>query len=427
MNVLLIGFNYRNTPVEIREQLFVDEARAAALLAELVNQLNSINEAIILSTCNRVELYCVTDNVFRAETHLIEYLGKWFEVDAQILQDHHFVRHDRDAIKHLMVVSSGLDSMILGEPQILGQVNRSFDSAQKIGASGTVLNRVFSDAVHTGKRARHETAISEHTTSVSHVAAQKVTESLHHIENPHVVVVGAGEMAKICVRALVNHNITNVEIINRTFERSKILADEFGVQATEWHKLHDTLKTTDAVMTATGAPHTLLQYEEMEVVMQMRKLRELVMVDVAVPRNIDATVDELNGAVVFDIDDLQQVVGLHVAQREACIPEVHSIIDDELDKCITWLAGRKVVPVIRDLREKVNDVVSEELLSVLQRLEHLSDTDRAAIEHFAHRVVNKVLHEPTTNLREHATEQDSDNYSKVVRDLFALNSVKSAR
>lgn len=427
MNVLLIGFNYRHTPVEIREQLFVDETRAAALLAELIVKLNTINEATILSTCNRVELYCVTDNAFRAEAQLIDYLSDWFAIDRDILQRHHFVRHDRNVINHLMNVASGLDSMILGEPQILGQVNRALESAQRINASGTILNRVFTDAVHTGKRARTETAISEHSTSVSHVAAQKVAESLSHVDNPRVVVVGAGEMAKICVRALLNRNITNVVILNRTLERSQALAQAFDVTAIEWHKLWDELKSADAVMTATGAPHTVLQRVYMEDVMERRNLRELVMVDVAVPRDIEATVDELNGALVFDIDDLQQVVDRHVAQREACIPEVHSIIEVELEKCSAWLAGRKVVPVIRDLREKVNDVVSGELLVVLQRLEHLPESDRAIIEKFAHRVVNKVLHEPTTNLREYATQDDSDNYSKVVRDLFALDNVKTAR
>jgi len=427
MNVLLIGFNYRQTPVDIREQLFVDEKRATALLAGMIGQLDTINEAVILSTCNRVELYCVADNAFRAEAQLLSYFSEWFEIDRDILQKHRFIRHDRDVIKHLMNVASGLDSMILGEPQILGQVNRSLESAQKVHASGTVLNRIFTDAVHTGKRARTETAISEHTTSVSHVAAQKVAHSLTHIQNPRVVVVGAGEMAKICVRALINQEISNIVILNRTFERSQALAEQFEVMALEWHRLWDELHHADAVMTATGAPHTILHRPDLENVMQVRDMRDLLMVDVAVPRDIEPTVDELNGAVVFDIDDLQQVVDEHVAQREACIPQVHSIIEVELDKCTAWLAGRKVVPVIRGLREKVSDVVDDELAMVLQRLSHLSDDDRAVIEKFAHRVVNKVLHEPTTNLREHATHADSENYSKVVRDLFALDNVKSAR
>jgi len=427
MNVLLIGFNYRHTPVDIREQLFVDEKRATALLAGMVGQLDCISEAVILSTCNRVELYCVSNNTFRAEDDVLTYLSEWFEIDNDILQAHRFVRHDRDVIQHLMNVASGLDSMILGEPQILGQVNRSLESAQKVHASGTILNRIFTDAKHTGKRARTETAISEHTTSVSHVAAQKVANTLSNIENPCVVVVGAGEMAKISVRALLNQNITNIVILNRTIERSQALAEAFGVTAVEWHRLWDELYHADAVVTATGAPHTILHRADIENVMQVRNVRELLMVDVAVPRDIEPTIDELDGAVVFDIDDLQQVVDEHVAQRQACIPQVHSIIEVELEKCTAWLAGRKVVPVIRGLREKVSDVVADELELVLQRLEHLPEDDRAIIEKFAHRVVNKVLHEPTTNLRQHATQADSENYSKVVRDLFALDNVKTAR
>ncbi len=427
MNVLLIGFNYRQTPVDIREQLFVNEKNATALLAGLVAQIDTLNEAVILSTCNRVELYCVTDNAFHAEDQIITYLSEWFEIDTDILKDHRFVRHDHDAILHLMNVTSGLDSMILGEPQILGQVRRALESAQTVRASGSILNRVITDALHTGKRARTETAISEYSTSVSHVAVQKLVQNLADIENPRVIVVGAGEMAKICIRALMNHQMTNVVILNRTFERSQALADEYDVRAIEWHKLWNELRLADAVITATGAPHTILHHSDMQAILDDRELRELVMVDVAVPRDIEPSIDELAHVVVYDIDDLQQVVDEHVAQRRACIPQVHSIIESELEKCTGWLAGRKVVPVIRGLREKVSDVVEDELTTTLNRLEHLSEQDRLIVERFAHRVINKILHDPTTNLREHATHADSENYSKVVRDLFALDNVKSAR
>ena len=427
MNVLLIGFNHRQTPVAIREQLFVDDKQATALLAELTHQIDVVNEAVLLSTCNRVELYCVTDNTFRAEEQILAYLSDWFEISYNVLEAHHFTRHDSDAINHLMHVASGLDSMILGEPQILGQVNRSIESAQRVSASGTILNRIFSDAVHTGKRARSETAISEFSTSVSHVAALKVANSFADIDNPRILVIGAGEMAKICVRALIQHDMINICIMNRTFERSQSLANDFGVTSQEWHKLWDELETADAVITATGAPHTILHRADVEQVMESRDQRELLMVDVAVPRDIEPSIDDLVGTNVFDIDDLQQVIDGHVAQRQACIPQVHSIIESEFEKCTAWLAGRKVVPVIRGLREKVSLVVGDELDVVLGRLDHLPDEDRVLIEKFAHRIVNKILHEPTTHLREHAVQDDSENYSQVVRDLFALDNVKTTR
>lgn len=423
MNVLLIGFNYHYTPVDIREQLFVDDKQATALLAELINQLDTLHEAVMVSTCNRVELYCVSDNVFRAESQILDYLSGWFEIPDELLQTYRFIRYDRDAINHLMHVSSGLDSMILGEPQILGQVSRALESAQKVSASGKILNRIFTDAIHTGKRARTETPISEQSTSVSHVAALKVAESLADIDNPRIVVVGAGEMAKICVRALIHHDITNICIMNRTSTRSQALADEMGVMSRQWHQIWDELAIADAVITATGAPHTILHHPDVEAVMQTRDQRDLLMVDVAVPRDIESTIDRLNGVNVFDIDDLQQVIDGNLAQRQACIPQVHSIIELELDKCIAWIAGLKVVPVIRGLREKVMSVVEDELTTVLNRLDHLSSEDHEAIEKFAHRIVNKVLHDPTTNLREHAVRDDSENYSQVVRDLFALDNL----
>lgn len=423
MNVLLIGFNYRHTPVDIREQLFVNDTQATALLAELTHQLDTVHEAVIVSTCNRVELYCVTDNVFRAEEQILTYLSVWFGIPNEILHTHRFMRHDRDAINHLMNVSSGLDSMILGEPQILGQVSRALESAQKVSASGKILNRIFTDAIHTGKRARTETPISEQSTSVSHVAVLKVAECLADVDNPRVVVVGAGEMAKICVRALLQRNMTNICIMNRTSERSQVLADEWGVTTRQWHQLWDELTTADAVITATGAPHTILHYPDVQAVMQDREQRPLLMVDVAVPRDIEPSIDALHAVNIFDIDDLRQVIDSNLAQRQACIPQVHSIIELELDKCTAWLAGLKVVPVIRGLREKVMAVVEDELITVLNRLDHLSTDDQEAIEKFAHRIVNKILHDPTTNLREHAMQDDSENYSQVVRDLFALDNL----
>jgi glutamyl-tRNA reductase len=423
MNVLLIGFNYRHTPVDIREQLFVDDKQLTALLAELTHQLNTLHEAVIVSTCNRVELYCVTDSAFLTEEQILAYLSGWFDISVELLQEHRFLRHDRDAINHLMQVASGLDSMILGEPQILGQVSRALVSAQKVSASGKILNRVFTDAIHTGKRARNETPISEHSTSVSHVAVLKVAESLAHVDNPRIVVVGAGEMAKICVRSLIFHDIINICIMNRTATRSQALADELGVSARQWHELWDELTTADAVITATGAPHTILHYSDIDSVMKVRDQRQLLMVDVAVPRDIESTVDDLESVNVFDIDDLRQVIDGNLAQRQSCIPQVHSIIEIELEKCTAWLAGLKVVPVIRGLREKVLAVVEDELATVLNRLDHLSEDDHEAIEKFAHRIVNKVLHDPTTNLREHAIQEDSENYSQVVRDLFALDNL----
>ena len=423
MNILLLGFNYRQTPVDIREQLFIDDKQTTALLAELTHQLDTLHEAVIISTCNRVELYCVTDNAFLAEEQILNYLSGWFDISVDLLQEHRFMRHDRDAINHLMHVSSGLDSMILGEPQILGQVRRALDSAQKVSASGKILNRVFTDASHAGKRARTETPISEHSTSVSHVAVLKVAESLADVDNPRIVIVGAGEMAKICIRALIHHDIINICIMNRTATRSQAVADEMGVTTRQWHELWDELAKADAVITATGAPHTILHYPDVESVMEVRDQRQLLMVDVAVPRDIESTIDALDSVNVFDIDDLQQVIDGNLAQRQSCIPQVHSIIEIELEKCIAWLAGLKVVPVIRGLREKVMSVVEDELSTVLNRLDHLSDEDHEAIEKFAHRIVNKVLHDPTTNLREHAIQEDSENYSQVVRDLFALDNL----
>lgn len=423
MNILLIGFNHHTAPVAIREKLYVDDMQASALLASMMAQLPSISEAVVLSTCNRVELYCFVTDPHRAYQQVIEHLVGWFGMEQDILLAHGTIKEDASAIRHLMEVACGLDSMILGEPQILGQVGQAITNAQNVSASGLVLNRIFSDALHAGKRARTETAISEQTTSVSHVAALKVAESISNQDHPRIVVLGAGEMAEICVRALIHNDLTNIHLLNRTLERSQALAEQWGVTATPWSSLWDEIEHADAVVSAVAAPHTILQHNEVSRIMAGRNQRPLLLVDVAVPRNIETAVGAINGVNLCDIDDLQQVIDGNLAQRQACIPQVHSIIEVELGKSMAWLASRKVVPVIRDLREKVQAVVDGELNDVMHRLDHLNEADKAILERFAHRIVNKILHDPTSRLRERAILADSESFSQVVRDLFALDNL----
>lgn len=424
MNVLLISLNHRTTPLAIREQLFLNDTQVVALLANCISQLDLIREMVIISTCNRVEFYCVAEDSARTSHLLLEHLRTWYKTDVELLQAHAMILHNHEAIIHLMRVASGLDSMILGEPQILSQVNTALSLAQSVSASGAILHRIFTDALHAGKRARTETAINEQTTSVSHVAAIKVAETLADKTNPHVLVIGAGEMARISIQALMARGITQLHLINRTQERTQALADEFGISAIEWHKLWDELEIADAVITATGAPHTILHAIDIQEVMERRNGRELLLVDVAVPRNIKAEIRHIAGTQVYDIDDLQEVVDANLAQRQACVPQVLAIVDEELEKCTKRLASRKVVPVIRDLRHKIRTVVDEELGDALGRLDHLSDSDKAVLQRFAHRIVNKVLHDPTTSLREHAVQSDLENYSQMVRELFALDNLQ---
>lgn len=420
MAILLIGLNHRTTPVELREKLYLSNDKLYPVLTELKQQSPTIEETAIVSTCNRFEIYAVVRDVVAAEQEILDYICQYYHLSKAELKTYLYIQQEQFAVRHLMRVTSGLDSMILGEAQILGQVNSAFNCATSVSTTGTLLHRLFEQALHSGKRARTETAISQHTTSVSHAAALLVNNRLQ-IENPYVVVVGAGEMAELAAQATQNHNVNRIAVLNRTYEHGVTLAEKIGGTAFSWSRLWDLLAEADVVISATGAPHWVLYAEDMQRVMQQRKGKPLVMVDVAVPRDIDPDAGKIDGITLYDIDDMQQVVDDSLAHRESCIPSVEAIIDKESQKYWHWLNERNVVPVIKEMRAEVSSLVDAELHVALQKLEHLSDYEQDVVKRMAHRIMNKILHAPTTSLREHAANGDGDDYADVVRDLFDLS------
>lgn len=419
MPLLLIGLNHRTTPVDLRERLYLDESRIRAALRELRGTSTVIDEAAILSTCNRLEVYAEVSDIVSAERDIVRFLCDACDVTADTLRLHLYIMQERRAVQHIMRVACGLDSMILGETQILGQVGTAHEIAQDAGTVAALLHRLFSQAVHTGKRARTETAISQYTMSVSHAAALLARDCTDDLA-ARVLVIGAGEMAELAAGAMQAHGFTQLGIINRTFSHASQLAEQVNGTAYEWSRLWDVLAEADVIITATGAPHTIFYAEDVRRVIDRRNGAPLVFIDVAVPRDVDASVRELSGAVVHDIDDLQQVVDNNLAQRRACVPDVERIIDAEEAAYTGWLNSRDVVPVIADLRQKIHAMAQDEVNAALSRLDHLSDDEKAVIERLSHRIVNKVLHHPTVSLREHAAQDDAADFSQMVRELFAL-------
>lgn len=414
MGLLLVGLNHRTAPVALRERLVLEHDRLAAFLLRMQAAAPE-GEFVVLSTCNRLEVYGAQATHADIERHLQED----FALSIDELRPHLYTLCDDDAVNHLMRVACGLESMILGEPQILGQVADALEKAQALAAAGAVLNRLFTDAVHAGKRARTETSISQHRTSISHIAA---VLALRHLQpESHILIVGAGEMAATFAQALIQHEVANpLGIINRTYEKTAALAHHFGAIPYEWYHLWQQVAASDVVITATGAPHSIFEATDIRLLMVEREHRPLTLIDISVPRNVAPDVREVAGVTCYDIDDLQQVVDEHRAQREACIPAVEAIVDDEHRRFSEWLASRGVVPVIKDLRQTVQSLVEIELADVLNKLDHLPDGDKAVVQRFAHRVVNKLLHTPTNSLRSHAASADAQAYVQVVRELFAL-------
>ena len=419
MALLLIGLNHRTTPVELREKLYLSSQALMPVLVELKNKSTVIQEDAIVSTCNRFEVYVAATDIAIAEEEVLTFLCNHYGMSCDDLRPHLYIQRHRAAVEHLMRVSSGLDSMILGEAQILGQVGKALECSTTVSTSGTLLHRLFEAAMHTGKRARTETAISQYTTSVSHAAALLVRDKLQH-DNPYIIVIGAGEMAELAASALQDHNMHNIAIINRTFDNAKELAEKLNIQAYIWSQLWEQLAKADVVIAATGAPHTILYKADMETVVREREQSHMIMVDVALPRDIDPEIDKLSAITVYDIDDLHQVVDENIAAREACVPAVQSIIFEEQDKYWQWLSERNVVPVIRDLRREIETVVQAELQDALRKLGELDEQERSVVERMAHRIMNKVLHSPTVSLREQAANGNGEEVATVVRDLFNL-------
>lgn len=399
--ILLVGLSHHTAPLVLREQLTLAEHDLDQTLRQLSGQ--GLDEVAILTTCNRLEFYAVGQSSTPIEL-LLASLG---DLTPETLAPHLYVETGRAAVDHLMRVAAGLDSMILGEQQILGQVQLSFEFAQAAGTAGPVLSHLLAQAAHAGKRARHETEVSRHTTSISHAAVKLAGSQLGDLQQARALVVGGGEMATLAAQALNRHNIGDLTCINRSFERAQTLATQFEGQARTWDQLPQALAEADVVISATSAPTTIIHPEDIQ--------SPLVIIDIALPRDVAAGVSALPDVHYYDLDDLKTYVEANLARREAATADVEIIIDEEAARFEEWLRGRSVAPVITALRDKVTAVADDEVAAALRRLGDLDEDQQKVVEHLAHRIVNKILHAPTVCLR------DDNEYAAAVLDLFDLD------
>ncbi len=424
MTIVLVGLNHRTAPVELREQLSLSASgqQLALELLQIQTRL-ALHESAILSTCNRLEIYAASvEDPVVAWTAVEDFLGHFREIPVGDLHPHLYFMEGRNAVEHLMYVAAGLDSMILGEPQVLGQVAQAFNLAHDAGTTGPILSHLFAQAVHAGKRARTETEISRYTTSVSHAAALLVQNKLGDLSRTHTLVVGAGEMAELAAQALQMHGAQEIACINRTYAKAEALAAQIGGRAFRWPMLDGALEWADVVITATGAPHTVIYAADVAQTLPRREGRPLVFVDVAVPRDVEEAVDYLPGVQRYDIDDLELALDANMSQRQAAVPRVRAIVQEEVRGFTEWLHSRQVTPVIADLRHKAEALADAEVEQALHRLKGLTARDQEIVAQMAHRIVNKVLHEPTVRLKEYAAGGNGYGYAHAVRELFALGS-----
>lgn len=429
MKVLLTGLSHKTAPVEIRERLdFSPNVLRSALThfdtTHPQAHLEDVREGVILSTCNRMEVYALVRDADVAYQGITNLLSRTCEMPPQEFSEHLYVRYDEDAIRHLFRVASGLDSMVLGEPQILGQITDAFEAALSQGATGTVLSALFRAAIHAGKRVRTETSIGVNPSSISSVAAGLAQQLLgDDLSQRNVLLIGAGEMGAIAVRALQKRGVSNITVANRTFENADKLAQEWGGKAVSFQQLPETLVEADIAITCTGAPHIILNKTYVESAMVARPARPLFLIDIAVPRDIGPDVTEVPNVYLNDIDDLQSQADENVKSREAEIPRVEAIVNEEVEQFLQWLSSLDVVSTITNLRRQMEQLRQRELERLFNRL-NLDDRERELVATMSHRLINKILHEPTMRLKQEAAHGNGAAYVSAVHHLFALSSPK---
>lgn len=418
--LLALGVSHKTAPLDLRERLSLTEGRAVGALHELTAAAG-IHEAAAISTCNRTELYLIVSDPVEAESTALGILTRQAEIRPTELLGHLYSLRATEAAHHLLRVTAGLDSMIVGEAEIQGQVKRAYELSMVEGATGPILNRLFRGALSAGGRAREETGISEKGVSIPSVAVELARRALGDLSERRVLVIGAGETAELVARALVARGVRTVFVANRHYDRAIGLAQRFGGGAARFEELPEQLAAADIVLTATNSPHHIVERDGLEQVMEQRRERPLLAIDIAVPRDIDPACREVAGVTLHDIDDVQQIVERNASGREAEARRAERIIEAELDRFERWLGLQEVVPTITALRDHGDEVVRRVLAENEGRWESLSDADRERVEKLAGAIASRLLHEPTLRIRRSACSGESYFFISALRELFGLD------
>jgi glutamyl-tRNA reductase len=418
--LIVLGVSHNTAPVALRERLALTERAAKRFLQELV-AYDAISEAVAISSCNRTEIYLVTSDPVRAEAELLGRLARDADIRPTELAAVVYSPRNCDAARQLFRVTASLDSMIVGEAEVQGQVKRAYEAALDAGTTGPLTNRLFGAALQAGKRARSETGIGRERVSVSTVAVDLARDVVGDLASRSVVIIGTGEMAELTAQALAHQGVRPVFVANRHADRARSLAERFGGEVGSLDSLPARLQDADIVVASTSSPHPIVGAAELEVVMRARGGRPLVLIDIAVPRDIEHACGEIEGVSVYDMDDLQAVVARNLGVREAERAKAEAVIEEEIQRFARWLAQLEVMPTITSLREHGADIVDQVLAENAGRWESASPRDLARIEAVARAVMQRLLHEPTIRLKEsgHGRQQ-------VLRELFGLEDPPAA-
>ncbi|HVW87124.1 MAG TPA: glutamyl-tRNA reductase [Bryobacteraceae bacterium] len=417
MKLLLTGLSHKTAPVHMREKLAIPEADLPRALQHL--QTLGAEEAVVLSTCNRVEFALSAADDTEPGSIVDRFLQDW-QRSASAFDGHLYRLESREAIHHLFRVASSLDSMVVGEPQILGQLKAAYAAAKTEGTIGGVLETVLTRAFNVAKKVRSETGIGQMAVSVSYAAVELARRIFDSLKGQTIMIIGSGKMGELAAKHLRRSGASRILVTNRTWERAQELARLFEGQAVEYTRFQSMLHEVDIVIASSGAPHYILNREDMQRVITQRRNRPMFLIDIAVPRNIDPAVNDIEGVFLYDVDDLEGVVNANIRERAKQAEQAEAIVRSEVDQMMTRLRIEEVTPTIISLQEQLEEIRSAEVARTLRRMTSLTPEQRQQIEIMTKSIVNKIAHGPISELRRHAGHPEGSHAIELIRKVFHL-------
>ncbi len=418
MNVLVIGLNHTTAKVDVRERLAFNGPKLEQGLAGLRN-VRGVSEVALLSTCNRVEIYSSVNSPAETAENIRNFLADFHGLTRGEFDDALYAYTGADAVRHVFRVASSLDSMVLGEPQILGQLKDTFEFALSHKTTGVLLNKLLKKAISTAKRVRTETRIAENAVSISFAAVELAKKIFSDLTGKSFMLLGAGEMAELAARHLVTNGVKNVMVANRTYERCCELAQEFCGRPVRFEDFVNELVAVDIIICSTGASNFVLFRDQMQRVMRSRRQKPVFIIDISVPRNIDPEIEKIDNVYLYTVDDLQNVVDTNMLERKKEAEKAEMIVGEELEAFTKWMASLDSVPVIVSLRQKADEIKREELEKFRHRHPDLDEQKIKSLEYMATAIVNKLIHPPTAALKEDA--EDKDELIALIKRLYGIN------
>ena len=420
LDIVLLGLNHKTAPVELRECLAFSKNESAAAL-ETLQKYPAISEVVVISTCNRVEVLMATANMPEAVDGVKTYIAEVKNLPVSRFEGSFYIHEGEKAVQHIFRVASSLDSMIVGEPQILGQIKKAYTAATDKKTSGVILNRLLHKTFFVAKRVRSETGIGDNAVSISYAAIELGRKIFGGLEGKKVLLIGAGEMAELAVEHLIRNRTGSIAVANRTFKRGVELARHFNGKAIRLEEIPDYLKVVDIIISSTGSPGFIIKHGQVKGVMRKRRNRPIFFIDIAVPRDIDPEINRVTNSYVYDIDDLKGIIDENIEERNHESLKGERIIEEAVITFWQWYESLDVVPTIVALRNKFDAIAKTEITKTMLSLKHLSDDDCQAIYRMTNGLINKILHDPTLFLKRNGCHGNKSIYLDTARKLFKLD------